>query len=191
VELPSVFRPRAAGGILEATGIVDVFTCLRRPDELSFAGGVFAIVEAPEPATGRILASKGIPASEDGRYLLLHNPVHLLGSEAPASLLSAIYHGRSTGGAEPRQRFDLVARATRNFAKGERIALGDRHSIPDTSAEIAPAAPLHGEAALPYYLAPGGIVRRDVSAGQILRVSDVELPSGSALQRLRQEQQAG
>jgi predicted homoserine dehydrogenase-like protein len=187
MELPSVFRPRSAGGVLEKTGIVDVFTCLRRPDELSFAGGVFVVVEAPDQATGRVLASKGIPASEDGRYLLLHNPVHLLGSEAPASLLAAIETGRSTGGADVRQRFDLIARLTRNFAKGERIVLGDRHAIPDTSPEIAPAAPLQEGAALPYYLAPGSTLKRDVRSGQVLQVDDVDLPD-STLKRLRGEQ---
>jgi predicted homoserine dehydrogenase-like protein len=189
-ELPLIFRPRAAGGVLERTGVVDVFTCLRRPDELSFAGGVFVIVDVPDPTTGRILASKGIPASEDGRYLLLHNPVHLLGSEAPASVLGAIRDGRSSGGADVRQRFDLVARLERTFAKGERIVLGERHAIPGTSPEIAPAAPLQEGAALPYYLAPGSIARRELTAGQILRTDDVELPSDSTLKRLRLEQDA-
>ena len=189
-ELPLLFRPRSAGGVLENIGIVDVFTCLRRPDELSFAGGVFAIVEVPDRMTGRVLASKGIPASEDGRYLLIHNPVHLLGSEAPASLLAAIEAGRSTGGADVRQRFDLVARLTRDVAQGERILLGDRHAIPDTSPEIAPAAPLQGDAPLPYYLAPGSTLRTNVASGEVLRVDDVEFPAGSTLKRLRDEQDA-
>ena len=83
MELPSVFRPAEDGGILGRPGVVDVFACLRRPDELSFAGGVFVVVETPDRATGLLLASKGIPASKDGRYLLLHNPIHLLGVEAP------------------------------------------------------------------------------------------------------------
>jgi predicted homoserine dehydrogenase-like protein len=189
-ELPLLFRPRSAGGVLEKTGVVDVFTCLRRPDELSFAGGVFAIVEVPDRTTGRVLASKGIPASEDGRYLLLHNPVHLLGSEAAASLLAAIEAGRSTGGADVRQRFDLVARLTRNLAQGERILLGDRHAIPDMSPEIVPAAPLQGDAPLPYYLAPGSTLTRNVPSGELLRVDDVEFPVGSTLKRLRHEQDA-
>ena len=36
VELPTIFRPRAEGGILGGTGRIDMFSCLRRPEELSF-----------------------------------------------------------------------------------------------------------------------------------------------------------
>jgi len=51
-ELPDLFRPLPEGGILAKLGIVDVFVCLRMPHQISFAGGVFAIVEAPDATTG-------------------------------------------------------------------------------------------------------------------------------------------
>ena len=86
LELPRLFTP---DGLLAAPGRVDVFACLRRPDELSFAGGVFVVVEAPDRATGQLLAGKGIPGDAHGRYLMLHNPVHLLGVEAVASVFAA------------------------------------------------------------------------------------------------------
>ena len=187
VELPSLFRPQAAGGLLEQSGVVDVFTCLRRPDEISFAGGVFVVVEAPDPTTGRVLASKGIPASGDGRYLLLHNPVHLLGVEALASLYSAVHLGRSTGGKDPRQRFDLVARTTRAFAAGELLTIGERHEIPDLAPLILPARGDEPTAPIPYYLAATGRIARPVAAGQLLTLAQVEIDPASALCRLRRE----
>src|SRR5690606_32963065 len=127
VELPSLFRPRARGGLLAGVGRVDMFNCLRRPDELSFAGGVFVIAEAPDEATGRLLASKGIPTCPEGRYVLLHNPVHLLGAEAAMSILSAAHLGRSTGGTDVRPVVDLVATAARDLEVGERLEMGARH----------------------------------------------------------------
>ena len=187
VELPSLFRPKAAGGLLQRSGAVDVFTCLRRPDEISFAGGVFVVVEAPDPTTGRVLASKGIPASDDGRYLLLHNPVHLLGVEALASLHSAVHLGRSTGGEDVRQRFDLVARTTRAFVAGEPLMIGERHEIPDLEPLIVPhRADEHG-APTPYYLAAGGRIVRPLDAGRVLTFADVETDPTSSLYRLRRE----
>lgn len=187
LELPALFRPRAAGGLLERSGVVDVFTCLRRPDEISFAGGVFVTVAAPDTTTGRILASKGIPASADGRCLLLHNPVHLLGVETLASLHSAIFLGRSTGGETVRQRFDLVARSTRAFAAGERLLLGERHALADLEPLILPHAADAAEAPIPYYLAAGGSLTRAVPEGRILTFADVSIDPATPLARLRRE----
>ena len=189
-ELPDLFRPRAERGLLDRTGAVDVFTCLRRPDELSFAGGVFVVVEAPDAETGRLIAGKGIPASDDGRHLLLHNPVHLLGMEAPASLLAALRLGRGTGGEDVRPRFDLVARARRELQSGEPLDLGPRHALPMADPLVLPARALGPDAPVPYYIAAGGRVRRPVPQGRVLTLDDVEIDEGRALVRLRREQDA-
>jgi len=188
IELPSLFRPREQGGLLAGTGRVDMFNCLRRPDELSFAGGVFVVVEAPDEATGRLFAAKGIPTCPHHRYLLLHNPVHLLGAEAAMSMLSAAQLGCSTGGGEVRPIVDLVAYAARDFETGEVLALGPRHEIPGLDHALEPAQALAEGAALPYYLAAGARVRRRVRAGELLRVDDVDLSDNSTLLRLRKAQ---
>jgi predicted homoserine dehydrogenase-like protein len=189
-ELPAVFRPRDSGGILARSGVVDVFACLRRPDELSFAGGVFVVVETPDPATGRLLAGKGIPASPDGRHLLLHNPVHLLGAEAPASVLAAARERRSTGGDDVRPRVDLVARARRDLAEGGVLAMGARHAITALEPLVEPAQRLHDAAPIPYYLAAGRTLARAVRRGAVLTMADVRIDAESTLYRLRREQDA-
>ncbi|MDJ1158660.1 flagellar biosynthesis protein FlgA [Chelatococcus sp. SYSU_G07232] len=190
VELARLFRPREEGGLLARKGVVDVFVCLRRPDEISFAGGVFVVVEAPDAATGRLLAAKGIPGDGEGRYLLLHNPVHLLGVEAPISVLSAVHDGRSTGGDEVRQRYDLVARAERDFAAGETLDMGARHALSGVAPLLVPARPLGPEAPVPYYLAAGARLRRPVGRGATFTLADVVVDEDSALMRLRREQDA-
>ncbi len=188
VELPTLFRPRADGGLLAARGRVDMFNCLRRPDELSFAGGVFVVVEAPDAATGRLLAHKGLPTCPDARYVLLHNPVHLLGAEALMSALVATRLGCSTGGAEPRPVVDLVAVAERGLEPGETLAIGVRHAIAGLGYELRPAAPVRPGQSLPYYLAAGATVRRPVPAGRTLTVEDVDLARDALLYRLRRQQ---
>ena len=188
IELPTLFRPREQGGLLSGTGRVDMFNCLRRPDELSFAGGVFVVVEAPDEATGRLFAAKGMPTCPQHRYVLLHNPVHLLGAEAAMSVLSAVQLGCSTGGSEVRPVVDLVAHAARDLEAGELLGMGARHEIPGLDHALEPAQPLGEGAPLPYYLAVGARVRRHVSAGELLRVDDVDLSAGSTLMRLRKAQ---
>lgn len=190
VELARLFRPRAEGGLLAHKGVVDVFVCLRRPDEISFAGGVFVVVETPDPATGKLLASKGIPGSGDGRYLMLHNPVHLLGAEAPISVLGAMRERRSTGGTDVRQRHDLVARATRAFAPGEVLEMGARHTLPGVEPLLLPARTLAAAAPVPYYLATGARIARPVAEGAVLTLADIAIDPSSALLRLRREQDA-
>ncbi len=190
IELPTLFRPRADGGLLAGTGRIDMFNCLRRPDELSFAGGVFVVVEVADAATGRLFAAKGIPTCPQSRYVLLHNPVHLLGVEAVLSVLSAVQLGCSTGAADVRPIVDLVASAARDLEPGEVLAMGTRHEIAGLSYALQPAQPLGADAPLPYYLAAGCRVRRHVDRGEPLCGRDVELPGDSALQRLRQAQDA-
>jgi predicted homoserine dehydrogenase-like protein len=121
-EVPDVLCPRGDGGILAGTGVIDIFNCLRRPDEASFAGGVFIVVACRDRATWRVLGEKGIPVSANLGYALLYNPQHLLGVEAPLSILSAVLLNQSTGGTRVSHRCDLVPRATRDFALGEAVA---------------------------------------------------------------------
>jgi predicted homoserine dehydrogenase-like protein len=170
LELPELFRPQAAGGLLSGEGRVDMFVCLRRPDELSFAGGVFVVVRCDDAATWRVLKGKGIPVSEDGGTALLHNPVHLLGIEAPMSLFNAgLLHA---------------------LAAGSTLTIGMRHAVDGLRPEIVDAAPLADDAPLPYYLAAGCRLRRDVPAGAAITPAMVEAPADSALWRLRAEQDA-
>lgn len=190
VELPHLFRPAADGGLLSARGRVDMFNCLRRPDELSFAGGVFVIVEAPDLATGLLFKQKGIPTSPDGRYVLLHNPVHLLGAEAPLSALSAAAFGSTTGTDDVRPRVDLVAEAARDLEPGEVLTMGARHVIGGLTHRLMPAQAIGPGKPLPYYLADAMTVLRAVKKGAILTCDDVSEREGSILFRLRREQDA-
>jgi predicted homoserine dehydrogenase-like protein len=188
VELPSIFRPREEGGILSGTGRVDMFNCLRRPDELSFAGGVFVIIEAPDEATGRLFAAKGMPTCPQGRYVLIHNPVHLLGAEAAMSILSAVKLRSSTGSRDVRPVVDLIGVTDRDLVVGEVLTIGTRHVIPGLSHRLEPACPLGPDAPLPYYMCAGASVVRPVKKGQVLRCSDVALDTHSPLYALRVSQ---
>ena len=88
LEVSEILRPVDDGGLLERTGSIDVFNCLWRSDEQSFAGGVFIVVEFTNAETWQVLKEKGIPVSRAGGHALLYNPSQLLGVEATASVLS-------------------------------------------------------------------------------------------------------
>jgi predicted homoserine dehydrogenase-like protein len=190
VEVPDVLCPREDGGILENSGVIDVFNCLRRPDEASFAGGVFIVVACRDAATWRTLRDKGIPVSGDLGYALLYNPQHLLGVEAPVSILSAVLLNRSTGGVEIRHRCDLVARAARDFAAGETLSITDHHhhEVDGLEPMLVEPAIAGGSNPLPYYMAVERRLTRALPAGDFIRCDMVEHDATSRLWSLRAEQ---
>jgi predicted homoserine dehydrogenase-like protein len=116
VELPDLFRPREYGGLLGGGNRLDVFNCLRRPDEISFAGGVFVIIKLSDKASGELFAEKGIPVSDCRNFALIYNPTHLLGAEAPLSVLTAARLGFSSGSDHVQPVCDVVMRATGDLA---------------------------------------------------------------------------
>lgn len=190
VEVPDVFRPRTAGGILSNGGVIDVFNCLRRPDEQSFAGGVFVVVRCDSAETWEVLRGKGIPVSRSGSHAMLYNPSHLLGVEAPISILSAALLGQPTGGAAPTPVVDLVARTNRDWRAGETLAITDHHhhEVAGLDPLLIDAAPVAAGNPLPYYMATGRALTQDVATGTVLTADMVAAETRSALWRLRAEQ---
>jgi predicted homoserine dehydrogenase-like protein len=190
VELPDVLAPASAGGLLSEGGVLDIFNCLRRPDEMSFAGGVFVVARAPDAETGRLFRDKGIPVSADNERVLIGNQVHLLGAEAPMSILSACRAGKSTAGDDVRPRVDLTARTTRAIPAGTRFELGWRHAIDGVNAEMTPARALGSQTPVPHYLLPDAVTRVEIPAGTLITGAMVDAPARSTLWRLRAEQDA-
>lgn len=189
VELPDLYGPREAGGLLSGPGRLDVFNVLRRPDESSFAGGVFVVVELADTRTGALFAGKGIPVSADRRRALIYNPSHLLGVEAPISILAGGRLDHSVLGPDYAQHVDLVARTTRDLPAGHALLIeGSRHALPGIDPLLRRAEPAAGQGVLPYYMAVGRRLRRAVPAGTVLTRDMVEIPADSTLWRLRAAQ---
>ncbi|MDF0599723.1 flagellar biosynthesis protein FlgA [Psychromarinibacter sp. C21-152] len=190
LELPDLFRGAEYGGAFTAGGTLDIFNCLRRDDEISAAGGVFAVLETPDADTGELFRAKGIPVSRDARHVLVYNPTHLLGVEAPMSIMVPHRLGLSTGAQRARPVCDVAMRADRDFAPGERLAdLGHHHRIEGISPLLTDYAPLGDAAAVPYFLAIEARLARPVRAGAMITCGDIELPAGRLLE-LRREQDA-
>ena len=191
-ELCDIFSPQKAGGILNKTPFIDVFNCMRRMDEQSFGGGVFIIVDTEQDASWKILKEKGISVSQDGRRALLYNPSHLLGLEAPISVMSTVWLDKPTGSHEIHHNVDLHARATRDWSAGEVLAITDyhHHQIDGLSAELNPAAHAGESGPLPYYMAADNRLRVGVKKGQLITTDMVVPPKASILWALRHQMEA-
>ncbi|WP_114588730.1 homoserine dehydrogenase [Microbacterium arborescens] len=180
-ELADVYAELADGGILASTGVVDVFSMLRLPGEASFAGGVFAIVRTGDDVTWATLRGKGHVVSRNGRYACIFWPYHFMGIETPMTVAAAV-DGTATTPA-PRQHTVLAARATGDLDAGTAFRVeGHHHEISGVSPVIV--APDAGEIA-PYYLLSGARLRRDVAAGALVTLDDLDDVPAAALAAYR------
>jgi predicted homoserine dehydrogenase-like protein len=191
VEVPSLFCETRDGGLLAARRRIDVFHCLRRADEASFAGGVFVVVRCDDAASWEMLRQKGHVVSRTGATAMLYLPRHILGLEAATSILDAAVHRASGYGDDYRPRLDLVAVATADLATGTVLAMGGHHHmIEDVTAELRPAEALTDRAAAPFYLAADRRLTRAVRKGETIRMGDIDVGPDSELVALRRKQDA-
>lgn len=171
-ELADIYAERAHGGIIRQPGSVDVFSMLRRPDEMSFAGGVFVVVRTHDEATWQLLAEKGHIVSRDRRYACIAWPYHTMGVETPLSILAAVDDTASVPA--PAQHVVLSGRAACDLTAGRTFAVaGHHHEIDDVTPVIRRAGADAHEIA-PFYLLDGARLVRDVKAGELVRFADLE-----------------
>jgi predicted homoserine dehydrogenase-like protein len=190
-EVPTMFATKANGGLLSGERRLDVFNCLRTPDEISFAGGVFVIVTCDDETTWRMLEEKGHVLSRTGATAMLWLPRHLLGLEAATSVLEAAVLGRSSGADEPQPHLDLCGRADADISAGTVLtASGHHHSIENVSGILAPGAALSDGTPIPYYLMANRRLVRPIQRGGTILCGDVELDETSVMLALRREQDA-
>jgi predicted homoserine dehydrogenase-like protein len=188
VEVPDFFCPQGFGGLLQGTGRLDIFNCLRRSDEASMGGGVFIVIECEDQPTWRMLMKKGHPCSRSNRCAMLYRPAHLLGVEAPISVLSAACLNLPTG-AKPTPVCDLVGRATRDLPAGFDLAMGGHHhTIEGLTAELAEAIPLGPENPAPFYMIANRRLTTPVSAGETITFAAIDTSSHSVLADIRRAQ---
>lgn len=181
-ELADIYIPVEDGGVLTKTGVVDVFNNFRRPDEASFAGGVFVIVRCHNEKVWDLLAEKGHIVSRNGKYACMYLPYHFMGVEAPVSVVNAFRLGLSTY-----NRCDHVAvmsaKATRDFKANEVLALNGHHRlIDDVEVSLVQKDALPSDVA-PFYLLAEKTLTKDVAKGSLFTVDMVDL-SQSELYRM-------
>lgn len=172
-ELADIFIPKEEGGILDHTKVVEVFNCLRREDELSFAGGEFVIVKCHNKNVWNTLKEKGHIVSKNGKYAAIILPYHLMGVESPISIFSAVLHNRASGNPAQKQHLIMVGRAERSFNAGETLSMGGHHH---TIEGVRPLLVSSTEKDfIPFYLMANKVLIKDIQKGAIFRVDSVDL----------------
>jgi predicted homoserine dehydrogenase-like protein len=179
-DLPQILRGRAAGGVLEEDGMVEVVSSLERDGRPVFRDlrwGVYVVVRAPNQYARNCFKEYGLNTDPSGWYAAMYKPFHLIGLELAVSVLSAALRGEPTGQA---QRFagDVVAVAKRALNAGASLDGEGGYTV---WGKLVPAQRSLALGALPIGLAHRVNLLRDVAEGEILRRADVALPEGGAV----------
>ena len=189
VEIPDLMCSASDGGLFAGNGRIDVVNLLRRNDEQSLEGGVHVIVACDDEETWQVLKGKGVPVSRNGKTAMIYYPAHYLGFEAIFSVLSCALLGMPTGSRDPKPRFDVVARATVAIKKGtEFAAYGHHHEITGLEGILRPAEAISKNGQLPFYLADGTMLNRDVEPGELITADMLDKKGAPLLWKLRSEQ---
>lgn len=177
-ELAEIYIPVEDGGVLTKTGVVDVFNNLRRPDEASFAGGVFVIVRCHDARVWELLKTKGHIVSRNGKYACMYLPYHFMGVEAPISVVNA--HRLALSSYDRLEhRAIMVTRTERDFRKGESMDLVTHHRLLEGVTTTLQAVDDTTGAIAPYYLVAGNRLACDVPKGTVITIDMLELDTSN------------
>ncbi len=189
VEVPEFLTTTEQGGILDRSGVVDVVNNLRRPDEASMGGGVFIIVECEDRASWKVLEAKGHPVNRIGSCAMIYHPAHLLGVEAPVSVLAAALLGHATGGESVKPICDLAGRTVRNLEAGRTLhSQGHHHVIDGVEGILLDAFKAEEDNPVPFYLLDNAVLTQDIPASTTITCNMIRFSTDSVLRRLRSEQ---
>jgi predicted homoserine dehydrogenase-like protein len=183
-DLPTVLRPRAAGGELDHAGTVEVISSLDRdgqPLHRDLRWGVYVTFEARTDYAMRCFAEYGVHTDPSGRYAALYRPYHFIGLELGVSVAAAVLRGEATGTARAFQG-DVVAVAKRDLRAGETVDGEGGYTVRGV---LVPAATSIARRALPIGLAGGVALLADVAEGSVLTYDDADLDESTAAVRLR------
>ena len=185
-DLPRVLRPQAEGGQLAHRGQVEVISSLERDGRPVFRDlrwGVYVVFAADSEYVRRCFREYGLVTDPSGRYSAMYKPYHLIGLELGVSVASVGLRGEPTGAPEAFNA-DVVATAKRDLQVGEML---DGEGGFTVYGRLLPVAQSLSEGALPLGLAHKVRLTRNVSAGQSLRWSDIEIDDSQPAARLRRE----
>lgn len=186
-EIPQVLAPKGEGGILSHRGVIDSVSCLRRPSEAGLGGGVFVVVSCENDYSRHILTTKGLISNQKESTALIFRPYHLCGVETPITTLVAGLLNQPTGAINYHPSYDVVARAKEDLKAGDQI--GTDHSK-NVAYLMHPAKSIAPNNVIPFHLANGNMLTKDVAKGEMLKVSDIQEPTDNVVWELRREQDA-
>ena len=185
-DIPFVCRPIDEGGVLHQKGQVEVVSSLEKdgriiPYDIRF--GVFVVFEGDTQYIRNCFKEYMVRTDPSGRYACLYKRWHLIGLEVGISVASVALRGEPTGAAIG-MNADVIATAKRDLKAGEMLDGEGGYTV---HGKLLPAQKSMAMGGLPLGLAHELKLTRNVSAGQSLTWSDVQIDESLVAYKLRKE----
>ncbi len=183
-ELADICKPKAAGGVLEKSGVTEVVSSVDRSGrDVShhLALGTYVVIEGESDYARRCFAEYHMLPDRSGRFAALYRPIHLIGLELAVSIASVALRREPTG-APNGFRSDVIATAKRPLKRGEVL---DGEGGFCVWGKQVPAQHSLAAGLLPLGLAQGVTLKRDVAEGERLTWSDIAYDRHDAAIKIR------
>ena len=188
-DLPRILKPRAAGGLLDDAGQVEVVSSLERdgrPVYRDLRWGVFVTFTTANSYSAQCFREYGVVTDESGRYSALYRPAHLIGLELGISVASVALRGEPTGSAQDFTG-DVAATAKKDLLPGDTL---DGEGGSTVYGTLLPARKSVAAGYLPIGLAHGVKVGKPVAAGEMVTWGDVAYDGQDETVKFRREMEA-
>ena len=183
-ELPSVLKPRTAGGILEHSGTVEIVASENRdgtPIQNHLRWGVYIVFKAGTDLVRRFLTMHDFLRDPSGEYGAVYRPFHLIGLELGISVASAVLRREATGSADAFIA-DVASVAKKNLKPGDIL---DGEGGCTVFGRLVRADESVSNGYLPLGLSRGGKMIKPVAKDVIVTYDDVELDETQLPFRIR------
>ncbi len=175
-QLATTLVPRAHGGILSRTGVVD-YTIGK-----GVAPGVFVVVDMSHPRLSERMHDLRLGT---GPYFTFHRPYHLTSLEVPLTCARVVLYGKPDMVPLATPVAEVAAVAKKPLQPGETLdAIGQycyrAYAMTATEARAA--------GAIPCGLLQGGRVTAPIARGELITAANAAPPAGSKIVELRARQ---
>ncbi len=175
-KLPQVLDLKEKGGILNRTGVVERVLHTEQGDDNTVI--CFVIVKGKNKWHDVFMSRYGLTkeqvrAKGDNTNIIFYSPYHYVTAQAPISVAYAAIHNQATiAPLNDVRTSDVITLAKKDLTPGEEI---DEIGGVCTAGRIEKASTVKEENLLPFALAQGAILKKEVSKGTYLTFDDVEL----------------
>ncbi|MBQ6117436.1 MAG: hypothetical protein IJL08_08990 [Oscillospiraceae bacterium] len=185
-DLPRLLKPKADGGILERSGMVEVVASEERDGRPVFRDlrfGIYVTLTGDSEYMEDCYKEYGMVVDETGKYTSLYRPNHMIGLELNISVASIATRREPTG--QPNAfSADVVSVAKFDIPAGTIL---DGEGGYYVYGEAIPARVSVEKGLLPLNFSAKKRVLRDIKAGEFLSYNDVEFDPDCLTMQLRRE----
>jgi predicted homoserine dehydrogenase-like protein len=189
-DLPHVLKPKAAGGILEHSGTVEVVASENRdgsPIKNHLRWGVYIVFRPITDHMRRFFSVHDFQRDSTGEYAAVYRPFHLIGLELGISIASAVLRREATGSADGFIA-DVSSVAKRDLKPGEVLDGEGGYTV---FGRLVRANESVLNKYLPIGLSHGGRMIKPVAKDSMLTYDDVELDETTLAFRVRKALEEG